>query len=181
MRYWIDSNDRIVRVDDEWYEFARENYASSLTADAVCGRPLSSFISDATTAEIWMLLLGKARIGYSVSINIRCDAPDRRRTLRLLLSKDEDLTCVTSTLVQEELRPPVALLDDNRPTSEEMLPVCSWCKKVQLPANTWVEVEIAINQLGLFESDRAPAVTHSICPSCLESLNAEIAQLKRGG
>jgi len=46
-----------------------------------------------------------------------------------------------------------------------VLRIGSWCKRVYTDA-AWLEVEDAVERLGLFESEELPAISHGMCPSC---------------
>lgn len=59
--------------------------------------------------------------------------------------------------------------------SNELLQMCSWCKRVALP--DWVEAEEAVSRLKVFETELLPRITHAICPACLENLEKEIDSL----
>jgi hypothetical protein len=72
----------------------------------------------------------------------------------------------TVTSVREESRPPVALLGPARATGSTLISMCAWCKRVHTGADTWSEVEAAVDALGLFEARDLPRITHGICPSC---------------
>ena len=45
----IDPEDKIIRVNEDWLAFARENEAPHLTPDAVINRPLWDFVSGGET------------------------------------------------------------------------------------------------------------------------------------
>jgi hypothetical protein len=173
VKYWFDKNDCISKVDEHWHRFAAENGANSLTPEAVKGCHLSSFISDPGTCELWKKLLQRAREGAPVSLTIRCDAPDRRRTLSIRLRPDRARVRVTSTLVAQEFRPPVDLLRIPRETKGASLVACGWCRRFELAPGVWVEVEVLVENLHLFALPVLPPVTHGICPTCFEMASAE--------
>ena len=83
--------------------------------------------------------------------------------------RDHGHILVTNWLERVEARPPMPLLEPAAARSEEYVTVCSWCKKVELPGATWVEVEEAVEHLRLFDRAVLPQLTHGICPTCLES------------
>lgn len=166
MRYWIDGEDRLSEVDDEWGAFAVENGAPDLASPAILGRPIGSFCSDLTTEGIWRRVLVRARAGATIDVRIRCDAPTLRRLLRLVVSPDGDRVCVRSSPISAEPRPSVALLEVGRQSTAELLGCCSWCKRWRLPTGGWVEVEVLVSALGLFEREVLPGVTHGICEDC---------------
>ena len=71
-----------------------------------------------------------------------------------------------SSLIREEQQPGVAIFSSTEHDREMFLSICSWCKRIQLSDDTWAEVEIAIRNLNLFQSDLLPGLTHGICPDC---------------
>jgi hypothetical protein len=70
------------------------------------------------------------------------------------------LECRYRTLLVESLGSEAANL-----RAQELLTLCSWCKKVRLPEGNWVEVETAALRLEFFLGD-APQLSHGICPPC---------------
>jgi hypothetical protein len=176
--YWIDRFDRIVDVSSDWSEFARANGADHLTPEAVRGRPLWDFIGDPTTRHIWEILLHNARRGVTHPMTLRCDAPDTRRLVKVVLSAERDLVRVTSTVERVTPRFAEALLDPGRKASGELLTCCSWCKKFRSPSGPWVEVEVLMQEMKLFERETLPPITHSICPACERRLAAEMGALE---
>jgi hypothetical protein len=125
------------------------------------------------TAHLWTLLLNKARQGRAIDLDIRCDAPDYRRLVHLNICQEGDLLCCTATIIYEEKRPLVSLLDPKSRDSNDFVVCCSWCKKLQTSA-AWLEVEEAVNELCLFQSPSLPRVTHGACPACYSKVMAEI-------
>jgi hypothetical protein len=181
VRYWFDKDDCITKVDENWMRFASENGAPGLTPEAVKGRHLFEFISDPSSRELWKRLLERARSGVPVGLTIRCDAPDRRRTLALRLRTDRTRIRVTSTLVAQEFRARVDLLGMPRDSEGAALVACGWCRRFELSPGAWVEVEKLVENLRLFVLPVLPPVTHEICPSCLESASAELARMPDAG
>jgi hypothetical protein len=166
MNYWIDATDRLARVDEAWREFAIANGASELASERVLGRPISSFCTDATTNEIWTMLLARARLGTLADLEIHCDSPDCRRLFRVTLTNDStSLVRVAAALVFEERRARVELLEVRRPHSADLLVCCSWCKKWKAPSGLWVEVEEIVSSLPMGETN-LPQTSHGICEAC---------------
>jgi hypothetical protein len=81
---------------------------------------------------------------------------------------NHELIGFRSCILKEEPREPVALLDPVAVRSDELVKICSWCKRVQLDHSEWVEVEEAVARLGLFHANQLPGLTHGMCPSCYE-------------
>jgi hypothetical protein len=175
-RYGVDSDDRLRFVDESWQEFARVNDADELTARSVLGRPLWDFISSAETRELYRLLFAKARATLRpIELPFRCDSPDWRRQMRLIISpRSHGGLDLDSVLVsREEHGASLALLDRLAERGKALLRICGWCKKIPLERE-WVEIEDAIRALRLFDSPALPRLTHSICPDCSDRVTKEL-------
>jgi hypothetical protein len=170
LSYTIDADDRITAIDGAWDEFARANGAPGLTRESVIGTRLFDHVVGLEPREITSLLLLRVRSGHAVSVGFRCDAPNRRRFLRLDLAPlpDERVRC-SSTLVREEERPAQPLLDPRVPRSGDMLAICSWCRRARA-GERWLEIEEAVEHLGLLHEHQLPEITHTICPRCGQEL-----------
>lgn len=53
--------------------------------------------------------------------------------------------------------------------SEEFVIICSWCKLVEVESG-WLEVEEAIDKLGLFDEPVLPRISHGCCSPCFERM-----------
>ena len=168
LAYTVDSLDRIIAIEGPWDEFARANGAPGLTRASVLGRSLFDYVDGIEAAELSALLFERARKNSSVSpIPFRCDSPTRRRFLHLALRADTQghVRC-ESTLEREEERAFQSLLDAGTSREGGFVVICSWCKKVRLPDDRWVEIEEAAAPLGLFGPP--PQISHGVCEPCLE-------------
>jgi hypothetical protein len=171
LAYVVDRENRIVSIDGPWDEFARANDAPGLTRESVIGRPLFDYVAGTETRELVGLLLERARKGPVLPVPFRCDSPSRRRFLRLDLRGDPSgsVRC-ESILEREEERPARTLLDAAAARGEGMVVLCSWCKKVRLGKDRWVEVDEAVDTLQLFEQPTPPHLSHGICEACGEAV-----------
>lgn len=176
LSYVIDRSDRIVSVNDAWASFAKYNAGTDLMPPAVLGSSLWAAIQDATTRELYRLLLRRVRDGTSdLAFRFRCDSPEYRRLLEMRIQcGPEERVAFSTTEVVVEKRSAVPLLDTTQSRSEAMLKVCSWCMLVRLPDERWVEVEQAVAELHLFSVARLPQISHGICPRCFEVMSAAI-------
>jgi hypothetical protein len=176
----IDDADRIVRVNDHWLEFARENEAPELTANAVLDQPLWHFIDGRETTYLYKQIFAQVRAGKSqIKIPFRCDSPKCRRFMEMKLSLlPGDSIEFLSRILRLEPRDPITLLEAAPERSAELLTICSWCKKILLPQGNWVEIEEAVKALDLFAHHRLPRLTHGICVSCLEYMEGELLKFK---
>jgi hypothetical protein len=179
IRYWIDANDRVVRVNDEWAKFAAENDGGPVVSAAgIVGQTLWSFIDDPTLCNLYREMVLLARKGQPISFGFRCDAPCFRRIFQMRISggTGEEVE-FASTLESEEARDAVSLLDNRQPRDERFIRMCSWCQRVRAN-DRWVSVEAAVSELGLMSGPTVPAITHGICEDCRRTMMAEIAALK---
>jgi hypothetical protein len=160
----------ITFVGDEWDDLALENGVPDLTASRVVGRPVWDFIGGAEAQHLWRIIFDRARQGAALRLPYRCDSPARRRfyDMEIVRIGDGAVKCA-SHLLLEETRPRVALLDLQVPRSNDLLVICSWCKRVQLD-RTWVEVEQAVDELHLFDRERLPRLSHGACASCVQNV-----------
>jgi hypothetical protein len=174
--YELDDDARIIWVDAGWSVFAEANRAPELVPPrGALGQSALSCVADRTSALLYARLFERVlQTQTSITLPIRCDAPARRRYLNLTIEPRTPTGLrIQTTLVRTEERPPVALLDRDRPDGDGLLKMCGWCKSVQV-AGRWCEVEDAIAEMRLFERDRPPHVTHGICPRCNERVLREL-------
>ena len=174
--YEIDARDCITFVDSAWISFAERNDAPELTRQSIIGESIWSFIADWEVRHLYDLVFDAARsCNRTIVIPFRCDSPTIRRFMTLTIASVQDGNlALVGSLIREEPRPRVALLGANAPDLETLLLICSWCKRIQSRDNSWVEVEQAIQELGLFQSDRLPGLSHGICPDCVCKIEDEI-------
>lgn len=163
----VDASGNISGVNDEWVDFAAENGAPELTREGVAGRAVWEFMEGKETRHISRLILEKViKTGRTITLPYRCDSPDLRRFLEMEISKGEGgLVVFKSRILKIEKREHAGLLDTGAPRSEEMLTICSWCRRVRCP-DGWAEVDDAVRTLGLFTMDTLPQITHGMCEDC---------------
>ncbi len=172
--YRIDGGDSIVFVSDLWCEFAVRNDAPELTAKRVLDRSLWDFIAGPETLRLYREIFARVRrTGKAVTIPFRCDAPAVRRYMQLdIQPRDGYQLQFTGRILGQEPRPLVPLLERHAARSQTLLRMCSWCKRVAVPANQWLETEEAIVRLGLIDTPTLPQLTHTVCDTCRAGLSA---------
>jgi len=177
--YILDAEDRVAAVDEAWDTFAVAEGAPQLAGGRIIGRPFAASLADAHTRELCALLFQAARqSGRTVVVPFRCDSATVRRFMQLAIEpRPGGELCMSTTLLREEPRPAVALLDETAPRSEDLVRICGWCKRVPLPGGDWVEVEHAMRELGLLERSTLPRLSHGICPTCSARLEAQLETL----
>ncbi|MBT6340919.1 MAG: hypothetical protein HOJ48_16655 [Desulfobacula sp.] len=169
--YRIDKYDKIRYVSDNWQIFANQNgWNGEIRPDAVIGKWLWDFIQGAETQHLYEELFQKVRIGKAIGpIPFRCDSPDERRYLELLLKPMPDNNIeILSTIVRTEDRESVNALKEDECSSHGFVRICSMCKKIDIDKDNWVELEEGLSYLKLFEEHEVPCLTHGLCSACYE-------------
>lgn len=178
IRYTIDAHDVIEAVSDSWYPFADGNEGAQLSSTNVIGRSLWDFIADTPTREIYRQMIARVRQGRQTQFTLRCDGPTDRRLLSMTVTRRAlDAIEFETKVLQSEHREAVPLLMHDAPRSSDILTVCAWCNRVDVGDGTtseWVEVEVAMERLRLFERDQMPQLSHSICDACLVKMMEEV-------
>lgn len=165
--YRIDAEDKIINVNEEWLSFASEN-GTQFTNDLITKKTLWDFISDQETVHLYKIMLQKVRQKKKrLKVPFRCDSPSVRRFMVLeMFSPDGGSVDFSSHILKQEKRKSIKLLESNVERSNKTVRMCSWCKKMKVSETTWVEVEEAVQTLNLFELEKFPILTHTICPEC---------------
>jgi hypothetical protein len=172
-RYHVDTDDRIVFYTEGWYTFARENGGGELARDEALRQSLWRFISGEETRHLYRLILSRVRAGKRVVVPVRCDSPNQRRHLELRIESLAPVVVFESAIMREEPRAYVSLLDATRDRSIDVVSICSWCKRVQVPGSGWHEVEEAVDLLGLSEA-LPPQLVHLCCYECYRRIIASL-------
>ena len=176
VEYRIDRDDVVVAVGADWVEFARENEAHELAA-APTGRTLWDSIDDESLRDLWRAAVAKVRSSATpITLPFRCDGPNARRWFEMTLTPlDDDAVCFRSELVFEMARPelPVLLRHVERDDDAGVVEICTWCASGN-DGGVWRPVEELLSRQRLLEADPPPAVTHGICPDCVEEMSAQL-------
>ena len=174
LRFNLDAQTRIVRP---------ESPNGSCDCAWADGLSFYAILSDASLRELFHMVIEKVRHERTpIRLTLRCDKPDLRREAYVILSPaapqgSQELEVENGTLSATP-RDPVLLLDPAIPRDRDFITICSWCKRVKVGDDEWVEVEEAIARLGLFDRIRLPRLTHGMCPDCSRDLRAAIAARK---
>jgi hypothetical protein len=169
--YYINSKDEIIFVNDEWSRFAIENGAPELAGESVLGTSIWQHIHDTGVEHLYRQILNRVRAGLEVLIELRCDSPHERRLLEMKVSPRENgaVEFGTRQVWAEKYAQPQTF---SRGTErrEDVVIVCSWCNKVEIDENNWVEVETAVSIAGLFQIEKLPVLSHGMCGECFKKV-----------
>ena len=104
------------------------------------------------------------------------DAPALRRYMRMTMRPLPRGGVEFDSLVDRiEPRSPALLTQAPPPpvcASGVVVRVCSWCKRVHV-RETWQEVEVAVEWLGLFAGGPSASLTHGMCEDCYARVMAD--------
>lgn len=169
VRYAIDSNDAIDFVNEDWDVFAERNSGGRVLGDKILGRSIWDFLDDAHTCEFYRIMLEQVRGGRGpIQFGFRCDSDTERRFLRMNIARSNDLRVeFTVTPIALQTRPAISLLDEDAEHLDQMVTVCSWCKRVRCADGTWLDIEDAMPLVRPFSSNKVPHITHGMCADCL--------------
>ena len=180
--YTIDAGDMIVSVDGSWSLFARENEGQAAATRRVLHTSLWNHISGLENRMIYKEILDGVRETLRpVRFPFRCDAPDCRRDLEMVISPLPHRACRFQTLlIHAEPRPRLHFLDPHAHRTGLAVLVCNWCMRVEDLQGKWIELDKAIRVMRL-EKAREPAVpAFTICPDCLDSVKQRLEESARG-
>lgn len=178
--YRIDLNDRFTFFNPTWVSFARDNDAQQLTPDSLTGRLLWDSIDGREVRQLYELILAKVRrLSRPATLPFRCDSPTVRRfmELKIVPATESELQFEALTL-KVESRDPVTILNASVPRSDEVLSICSSCKRILSAGNEWLDAEAAITRLGLFDGSPLPQLSHGICPLCRDRIERALERME---
>lgn len=174
VEYAIDGQDRLIHFNGAWDLFAIANNSPAVLAENVKMRDLFDFISDQNVRQIWRFIIDRLRkIQGSTEFAYRCDAPDLRRFMTMRVSYHDGNLYFKSKVQRIEAGEGFKVLDASRLRNETLFVTCSWCRKFKVGEDLWLDPELAVSQLRLFEGDLLPLLSHGVCESCLTKILAE--------
>ena len=179
--YRVDGSDIITAVSAEFVQFGRDNAWPDLTPELVVGRPIWDFVEGETTRRLNVELFNFARMHRrTLCVPFRCDSPDEVRRMLLWITPTSDesgsLNLAARMLRIEPHSSRISLLDRHRHGASGWITICSVCKSMEVSEYEWVDLETAVQRLGLLEGDtqRLPGVRHAVCPSCIVELRRQL-------
>ncbi len=165
--YLLDRDDIIIEVSQAWNSFAISNNADKNTlADSVIGHNIFSFILGDSTRMYMQVLLQQARIlGHSPSRKYRCDSPELKRYMQMLLIPEPDgVVRVEHTLERvESFEQPISF-SPAVVTNPSTVFRCSICARLKI-GSVWIFPEDALDQEHI-PCDTVIPVRYLVCPLC---------------
>jgi len=177
--YEVDSEGVITRTNSDWDLFAIENDSPHLLADNVIGTKLATYISSLELRHMFQAVYERLHVEMkSIRLPFRCDSPGVERLLEMeLIPLESGGICFSISALSLTPRAPIHLLNASLEHSHGLISMCSWCKSIRVDATRWSDLSSGIRELGLFEVDNLPHITHGICKACGEQLLREAEQV----
>jgi len=170
IEYKIDKDNNIIFVNEEWDRFALSNFGEEIISEKILGKNLLDFIENISVKQIYLDIINQARKGNVITIDFRCDAPTCRRLLQMTIRPEKNNVVTFFSKAKEILSwDYINILDSKAIRSIELIPMCSWCKKIKMDSE-WEELEQAIKKYGLLTQKQVPSLTHTICEDCYQKL-----------
>jgi hypothetical protein len=187
--YLVDAGGVILAAgSDSWSRFAAENSAPSLTVETVIGSSLFSQVQGSDVQKACRTIhdaVCRERCPV-ITYEYRCDAPDAERRMRMSISPVRDrsgsvMALYQSQIVTEAPRLPLGLFSMERRAApgiayrrDEVVVLCSFCHDLawpigaEEPDQTWIRIDEYYRRGGSGDF----AVSHGVCPACLQRLIA---------
>lgn len=160
--YALDNKDRIVMINGQWDDFARENNGINIYVNDIRGNSIWQYISGDPTKMWFDVLLQRVKLKkISIERPYRCDSPDLKRHMKMQISYKDDLLVIENFLLYTEKRQrPIYIQHATTPQHRSTKLRCSICGRIQYQQQ-WQEP----NFLPLTESFPVN-VTYAVCEEC---------------
>ena len=163
--YRIDTGDRITFINSGWMHFAITNGLNPEQSKSVIGNRMWAYISDLTVRHFYKILMDKVRkTGKCIAVPFRCDSPDMLRLMEMKITKLGDGALEFQNILIRQRRRKKPAFAQTTP-KQKMPLMCLGCDKVKV--TNWIEPDLAVRQMKIFEKTIAPLVSHDVCPQCL--------------
>ncbi|TWT82816.1 hypothetical protein CA13_42790 [Planctomycetes bacterium CA13] len=171
-QYSVDEADIIIRVNDWWIAFAKENNAAVLDEPSVVGHAVWDFIADEPTRMLYKEIHEQVRkSGIPITVPFRCDSPTLKRFMQLTIGKNpRGQLLYESSLIRAVPQARCAVLDSQQKRSNAFLTMCSFCKRSLVEPSGWLEMENISLKLRQYERQTVPELRYTVCPVCVNQL-----------
>jgi hypothetical protein len=161
-----------------WQRFWRDN--GGVGEPDLIGECITDFFSEGEVRDLYRALFHDVLLGGRpwLHIDFRCDAPTKRRAMRLAVTRIASEPAGTrllyqSVLLSEDVRPALPLFAASTAThdAEAAVRICTICHKVKWPTATptspeWIEPQ----EYYLRGGAEVILLSHGFCPPCHASL-----------
>jgi hypothetical protein len=161
--YAVDEVGRIVEVGQGWDNFADQNDASALSGTDIIGTPLWAYVSGGDTRDFVAEILDRVRTsGQPMTVRYRCDAPDFKRFMEMVITPREGGVVLLSHRILSEEPLPARVRFRTGPASDSVR--CSMCNRVR-HNGIWREPEEAF-AASFLRGEHVNNVIYKVCDDC---------------
>lgn len=163
-QYWLDTDNKIVKVNTAWNTFAVNNDAPELVHESVLGHSLLNFIAGDDTRMLITALIDSVRVrGEPIRRPYRCDSPDCRRYMEMYILPENagHVRLVHHVVSIETLVHPVKFITIFN--DEARIVRCSICNQIRVGYD-WMESDAAYRYNYLSQGE--VKVVYRVCPNC---------------
>lgn len=186
--YWLDSKNIICKVDDTWdTHMDSSSWAERASSDTIIGKHLFDFVCDDVTRMYIATMIESVRvIPRTIVRPYRCDSPDRKRYMKMIISPERNGgVCVSHELVREEPLPKpvnfktvsgkeIELNSNSYPglSGVGYLIRCSICNSLKnRKTGSWHEVD-TLTEVNI-DTTKPLNVLYGVCPNCMSELRKQ--------
>lgn len=193
MKCMIDGDDRIIFADGAWsLRPSRSGHGNDIwgvpgsgaaegaesapegEGEQLLGRSFWSLAGSLEARQLLSLLVGRARAGARIEIEIDEQESDRGR---LLICSPLSGYVVFEITGREQWR--FLHLPATQDEVGERLEICSWCGLVKLDDARWVEIEEAVARLQIYQREVLPHLSHGICEGCYREVSGRGREMEQ--
>ena len=164
--YWLDEDEKIIKVHAKWDAFAQENDGALALAKKVLGKPIWTFVVEDNT-RLWLrALLNLAKLcDKVVERAYRCDSPTLKRYMTMIIEPlgEGKLKVIHRLERTEPIEPaiPFCYSSDSRLLR---LTRCSVCNRIAVN-NKWYDVA-SKEVRAKMEENKPLMISYSVCGDC---------------
>lgn len=172
--YWLDNQDRIIDVSNSWDVFAKENNGETVISDNIIGKYLKSFIKSDETRMFTELLLNKARLlNTTVERQYRCDSPDVKRYMKMLIIPEgHNVLRVNHYVLKIEPHSIKLSFMYAKDPKDKFMKRCSICNKVHFERK-WHEGDSCLVSKFIREN-KCVYVIYTVCEICKSDIGSAV-------
>jgi len=164
--YWLDTDDRILRVSNTWNDFALNNDGIDVVSNRIVGKRLKEYIHGEAT-WIWLQTVFQyvRLIGKPVERPYRCDSPNTRRFMAMRIGIETDGSLeVSHRIIRTEPISPALRFETVLPPIFPAILRCSICNRIR-SAGIWREAN-PTDTAAKTNPPSALQVAYDVCPEC---------------
>ncbi len=174
--YRINERDEITSVNDDWCRYASEHGWENVSPDNAINMPIYHYITDTTTSIIYENLFKRVRGGSTVRYTFNCESSSHRRKMEMTVTAlgNRGGVEIKARMLSKQARILQNINTEATYQQEKFMRACGWCYRIDMNGK-WLDIEVAVSKLGIYEFSRLPKLTHGICKDCYSDMIKEVS------